>query len=184
MELNEKEKNLIQAIAEKGPLTGYDIHKKKMIMSNAHWERVKDRIGPEGLNLIFEIKTDGVSKPYWLTPLGFCCALQCGADPDLVVENAKGIFNEKQMKAARLYSEFAKLSQGPALLGLLGDAMACNKDGGDISDVLLKAIHTLKIEMMEPILQVVSSDPEFMGIFRKEMAGAVSSLRERGLLES
>ena len=108
MGLTNVEEKLISALAEKGPLTGYAIHKKEKIMSNAHWERVKETLGPDGLALIFEIETEGRSKPYWLTGSGINQALRLQAKPELLEKYIKEIYDEQKSEPLLILTNIAK----------------------------------------------------------------------------
>jgi len=88
MELTDAQKKLLITLAEQGPLSGYDIHAKQNIMSNAYWNNQKQELGPDGQGLIFEIDTPDRRKPYWLTFRGVKDALLLGADPKRVKKQA------------------------------------------------------------------------------------------------
>jgi hypothetical protein len=99
MELTSTEKDLILQLAEKGPLSGYQIHTKKpTIMANSYWEKVKRKLGDKGLNLIFEVKTEGSAKPYWLTFEGVKYAIIYGAEVDKMKAHAKNVYEGKDLE--------------------------------------------------------------------------------------
>lgn len=98
MELTSTEKDLILKLAEKGPLPGYQIHKKLELMSNSYWEKLKKKLGDKGLNLIFEVKTEGAAKPYWLTFEGIKYAIIYGAEVDKMRLHAKTVYEGKDLE--------------------------------------------------------------------------------------
>ncbi len=80
MELTDLEHQTLLLFANQGPLTGYDLHSKKNnkgiredassnIMSNAYWEKIKNKLLK--LRLITEHPEEGRRKPYILDINGF-----------------------------------------------------------------------------------------------------------------
>lgn len=80
MELTDLEHQTLLLFANQGPLTGYDLHSKKNnkgtgekassnIMSNAYWEKIKNKLLKH--RLITESPEEGRRKPYILSVDGF-----------------------------------------------------------------------------------------------------------------
>lgn len=96
--LTTKQKLVIETLALKGPMTGYDFHcggedrkGRKKIISSGQWQTTRTKLGPKGLNLIEELKGENIKekwlpygrgkrqrgdpsnrkKHYWLTNEGF-----------------------------------------------------------------------------------------------------------------
>lgn len=90
--LTEKEMKTILTLAERGPMSGYDLHlgrekqrgDKKAVMSTGSWHKIKKRLTSKELCLIEPVyRSRGRPKngkkgrgriPYWLTDEGIFCA--------------------------------------------------------------------------------------------------------------
>lgn len=95
--LTAMDRKVILRLADQGPHSGYDFHlcgkrergSKTAMMSSGKWDRLKKKLGPEGLNLIQVIKSSGRPKKgmprskhlYWLTFGGIKVSLAEGASP-------------------------------------------------------------------------------------------------------
>lgn len=190
MMLGDMQIKTLVTLGEKGKLTGYDMTKKKVhgvlaetvIMSDPYWLKIKKELLDSWL--IQEIKEEGRRKPYWLTPLGACRALQHGANPELVVKNAEPMFNEMEMKAVRIYAKVAKTPRAAGYLNVIGDMMACKKNNGNLLEIALKSFPMLDPDMLPVFLEIVYDDPDVSKILKRTMGIAFEEIKKAGLAEN
>ena len=94
MDLSEKEIETLVYMGENGEVTGYQIHSKLKLMTNAHWETVRKSLFKK--DLIAEIPKKERSKPFWLTGQGIKQSLLNGANPDRLLNHAKVYYTDKR----------------------------------------------------------------------------------------
>ena len=111
MELTDLEKRVILALAEKGPMSGYDFHlggrrqrgNRRALMSSGYWLKIKRSLGPENKNFIEHIRLKRTNSTdergrrkdlYWLTGLGFWQAITLGASIETLFSNAQQVDKE------------------------------------------------------------------------------------------
>jgi hypothetical protein len=81
--LNEVEKKVILALADKGLMCGYDIHEKENIVAVSHWPKVRQRLLDHNFIELVRKESEirGRQKNlYWLTNDGVMMAFILGAD--------------------------------------------------------------------------------------------------------
>jgi len=107
-----KEIEVLQCFAEKGPLTGYDLHSSdKAIISNAGWEKIRKRMIDQELirEVPFEdsdVRAHREKKYYWLTAHGVLVATALGQNPRLLKKMASEIKNYKFSSFESLLLDF------------------------------------------------------------------------------
>lgn len=123
--ITEMEKKVIFALAEQGPLSGYDFHlggqrqrgNRKAMMSSNSWAKIRKHLGTEGLNLIQSVngfpgrpKTSFTrrKKLLWLTDKGLIIAISNGVDLDSLLDYVKKIYPRDEEKA--LLVELSKIA--------------------------------------------------------------------------
>lgn len=117
--LTDLESKTIVALAEKGPMSGYDFHlggkrdrgSRKALMSSGYWLKVKEHLGPEGLGFIERVNLRrykaydqrGRRKDlYWLTEEGIMSALLNHANLKRLRQNVKLVCGENEILQAFL----------------------------------------------------------------------------------
>ncbi|HEX9913619.1 MAG TPA: hypothetical protein VGB32_01760 [Candidatus Bathyarchaeia archaeon] len=180
MKLSEKEEKLIIVLAEKGPLTGYTIHKKEGIMSNAHWERVKKAIGPSGLNLIFEIETDTTAKPYWLTGSGIVQALKLQAKSTLLEKHIKQVYNPDKAEVLMILTDIAKEEKIiPVFWDYIGRLQENMIKGESQILTLIDILSEMSQELKDTVTVLATSHEKLAPLVTKTMYEANKQLKEK-----
>lgn len=183
MDLTSVEEKLITALAEKGPLTGYALHNIRSphkIMSNAHWERVKDTLGPNGHDLIFEIESDGISKPCWLTGFGINQALKLGAKPEILEKFIKEIYEEEKAEMLLILTSVAKNSEiSPEIWDYITDLGKKMARGQSTTHTLLEMFANISQEMLDTLVVLGTSHEKLGPMVAKTMCLANKELKEK-----
>lgn len=113
--LSPSEKMVLETLAERGPLSGYDFHlggkpirgSRKALMSSGYWQKVLQRLGPEGFNLMCPVELHGRprqgeskrrKKLFWLTGLGLIYVLAEGVSPRKVLEHAQRVYGKQSLE--------------------------------------------------------------------------------------
>lgn len=178
MELTNVEEKLIRKLAEKGPLTGYDLHTKKpTIMSNAHWERLKKTTGPEGLNLIFELEPEGASKPYWLTGPGIVQALRLEANPEHLEKYINEVYDSEKAEVLMILTSVAK-DISPVLWDYIGRLQENMAKGESTTLTLLEMVAKTSRDMQNTIT-VLANHEKLGPLVAETMIMANKQLKEK-----
>jgi len=157
MGLSDRERKLIVALAELGPLSGYDIHTRLKLFSNAHWVRVKANLGPEGAGFIRELEPEGRAKPYWLSPAGVLSALELGADPHRLEVIINTVYGGEEAEALLLLTSIAaELNPPREIWGYIGRLRERWGDSGAQQVELLSILEEVTGETVEVLLKLAN----------------------------
>lgn len=181
MVLTEMEKKVLVKLAEKGPLSGYDLHlggrsqrgERKAMMSSSYWIKVKKTLLDEELIKLFSRKGKGTKiedgrgrrkDPYFLTEGGAIAAMSYGAKLTLISKNLRYFENEEERNEIKVWIEACK-QLGAERMKAIYEMLTAKK---------ISELQPLELEQAKEILTILFRHPKWGGTFR----GAIKHLKD------